>query len=69
MSVKCKLCKGTGDNHTGIEMRVNTNICPRCGGYGTVPNKDGNLKTLTDEDRGYIANNGYVDTNGPLLNN
>ncbi len=60
MSVKCKLCRGTGDNCTGIEMRVNTDICPRCGGYGTVPNKDGNLNALTDEDRGYITNNGYA---------
>ena len=55
---KCNLCNGTGDNQTGVTMRVNNDICPRCGGYGTVPISAGNVKTLTDQDRGYIANNG-----------
>ena len=33
---KCKLCKGTGDNQTGVTMKVNNHICPRCGGYGNL---------------------------------
>lgn len=55
---KCKLCCGTGDNTTGITMRVNNHICPRCGGYGTVPSNDGNVKTITAEDNEYIDCNG-----------
>lgn len=55
---KCRLCKGSGENRTGTEMPVNNDICPRCGGYGTVPNGDGNERTLTEDDRGYIRSNG-----------
>ena len=63
---KCKLCRGTGDNETGINMKVNNHICPRCGGYGTVPESsdtydNGNVKTLTAKDNGYIDNNGRVE--------
>jgi DnaJ-class molecular chaperone len=58
MSVKCKLCRGSGENRTGIDMRVNNDICPRCGGYGTVPDKSGNSRTLTTQDQIYIDCNG-----------
>lgn len=58
---KCKLCRGTGDNKSGVTMRVNNHICPRCGGYGTVPEGSDNQPTLTDEDNGYIDNNGRTD--------
>jgi len=58
MSVKCKLCAGSGENRTGIKMRVNTDICPRCGGYGTVPNEAGNKRDLTAADENYIECNG-----------
>ena len=60
MSVKCKLCKGTGANRTGIKMLVNNTICPRCGGYGTTPSAEGNLPKLTARDHGYIDSNGRV---------
>ncbi len=60
---KCKLCKGSGDNTTGIQMRVNTNICPRCGGYGTVPNGcTTNVKKITAQDNKYIDGNGRLDS-------
>ena len=59
-SKKCKLCGGSGDNTTGIEMRVNNHICPRCGGYGTIPGGSDNSRTLTAEDNGYIDCNGRV---------
>ncbi len=58
MSIKCRLCKGTGENRTGITMQVNDDICPRCGGYGTVPEGCSNQKKINDSDRGYIRNNG-----------
>ena len=63
---KCKLCRGTGDNETGVTMRVNNSICPRCGGYGVIPAStdtydSDNQKTLTDRDNGYIDNNGRVE--------
>ncbi|MEO8466259.1 MAG: hypothetical protein ABI640_13025 [Gammaproteobacteria bacterium] len=62
-SERCRLCNGSGENLTGVVMRVNTNICPRCGVYGTVPGSSPtydskNLRELTDEDRGYIRSNG-----------
>jgi len=56
--MKCKLCCGTGDNRTGVQMKVNNDICPRCGGYGTVPNNDGNERTITAQDNEYIDCNG-----------
>ena len=61
MSAKCKLCQGTRENKTGIEMKVNNDICQRCGSYGTVPNNDNNSESLTEEDHGYIDNNGRVE--------
>ncbi len=62
MSVKCRLCRGTGDNETGITMKVNNNLCPRCGGYGTIPDgcSDGNERSLTEQDNQYIDGNGRV---------
>ena len=56
--MKCRLCRGSGENHTGITMRVNNDICPRCGGYGTVSKGCSNLKKFDDEDKGFIRNNG-----------
>jgi len=58
MSIKCKLCRGTGDNESGVTMKVNNHICPRCGGYGTVPEGSDNQKTLTTQDNEYIDCNG-----------
>ncbi len=60
MAVKCKLCQGTGDNCTGIAMKVNNHICPRCGGYGTVPDTHGNKSDLTAADENFIDSNGRV---------
>ncbi len=59
-SVKCRLCCGSGNNTTGVEMRVNNNLCPRCGGYGTIPAGGSNPAHLDPEDNGYIDNNGRV---------
>jgi hypothetical protein len=61
--IPCNLCLGSGNNTTGVVMRVNNDICPRCGGYGTVPGPsddyDANNPTaITDDDRGYMRNNG-----------
>ena len=58
--VKCQLCRGSGENRTGIRMRVNTDICPRCGGYGLVSGGTGNRKSLTAQDQEYIDCNGQV---------
>ena len=59
--VKCLLCNGSGKNRSGILMRVNNDICPRCGGYGTVPEKEGtNPAFLTFQDQAYCANNGIA---------
>ena len=61
---KCNLCSGTGENKTGITMKVNNDLCPRCGGYGTVPfssnlsAKFANSRSLTDQDNEYIDCNG-----------
>ena len=60
---KSKLCRGTGDNRTGVCMKVNNDICPRCGGYGTVPDSTDNLKSLTDQDNEFIDCNGRVNEN------
>jgi DnaJ-class molecular chaperone len=63
MSVTCNLCCGDGLNHSGVVMRINNEWCPRCGGYGTVPASSdtydaNNPSAITDEDRGYMRNNG-----------
>jgi DnaJ-class molecular chaperone len=62
--MKCKLCKGTGKNTTGERMNVNNKICPRCGGYGTVPDGTDNPKSLTEEDREYINCNQRGESDG-----
>jgi DnaJ-class molecular chaperone len=59
-SCRCRLCAGTGDNRSGLVMRVNNHICPRCGGYGQVPPSGDNPKVLTEQDRAYAAGNGIV---------
>jgi len=61
MADHCRLCSGSGDNRTGIKMRVNDDICPRCGGYGTVPGGSKNARDLTQEDHGYIDCNGRIE--------
>ncbi len=61
MNEKCNLCSGTGVNKTGVTMRVNNALCPRCGGYGVIPDSADNPAHLTAEDNGYIDNNGRVE--------
>ena len=56
--MKCRLCKGSGDNKSGIKMSVNNHICPRCGGYGTIPDGCENPESLTDSDNIVIECNG-----------
>ncbi len=61
----CNLCLGDGQNHTHHVMRVNNDICPRCGGYGTVPDSSptydaNNPSAITDEDLGYMRSNGLI---------
>jgi hypothetical protein len=58
MAEKCRLCRGSGENRSGVSMNINDHICPRCGGYGTVPSSDGNTKGLTAQDMVYILSNG-----------
>ena len=58
--MKCGLCAGLGENLTGIDMEVNNHICPRCGGYGTVPNDTHNPDGLTDSDNEFIDCNRRV---------
>ena len=58
MSTLCQLCAGDGKNHTGRVMRVNNEWCPRCGGYGTVPDDYGNVAAVTEEDLRYMRCNG-----------
>lgn len=57
---RCKLCRGSGENRTGRVMRVNNHICPRCGGYGTVPRGCANGKHIDQDDLGYMRNNGLI---------
>lgn len=57
---KCNLCRGSGDNRSGYRLTVNDCVCPRCGGYGTVPSDEGNEKVVTESDIGYMRNNGIV---------
>lgn len=57
MTEKCMLCKGSGENRTEIEMKVNNELCPRCGGYGTVPNQDDNTRQVNEQDMEYIKCN------------
>lgn len=56
----CCLCLGTGLNKSGIVMRVNNHICPRCGGYGTVPFPSENPDGLSRWDWHYAELNGVV---------
>lgn len=59
--MKCLLCGGSGENRSGIRMITNNHICPRCGGYGTVPDgTKNNSCRLTSEDREYAARNGRI---------
>lgn len=57
----CRLCKGTGDNLSGIVMAVNTHICPRCGGYGFLSSDpSGGQPYATGKDFEYAATNGIL---------
>lgn len=56
----CALCEGSGENISGIVMRVNNHVCPRCGGYGTIPSECFNPDRLTEKDRDYAESNGIA---------
>ena len=57
---KCALCSGSGENRTGVKLRANNDLCPRCGGCGGVPRGGENPPTVTDQDREYMSRNGIV---------
>jgi len=47
-AVRCRLCKGMGNDTTGRAVNGSpTPMCVRCGGYGTVPSKAWNPDSLT----------------------
>lgn len=57
----CRLCKGTGDNLSGIMMAMNNHICPRCGGYGFLSSDpSGGQPYATGKDFEYAATNGIL---------
>lgn len=57
----CQLCFGSGQNRSGLVMPANNHICPRCGGYGSVPDTSPNPEGLTGQDREYARRNGWIE--------
>lgn len=59
--VKCKLCRGTGKNLSGLQMKVNNTLCPRCSGNGIIPESAANSNKATTQDRLYAQLNGLLE--------
>jgi hypothetical protein len=57
----CALCAGTGENRTGFTMRVNNHICPRCGGYGSIPGGIDNEAKVGPRDVRYAMCNDIIE--------
>ena len=60
--ITCQLCNGSGANKSGLVMRVNNNLCPRCGGYGTLSTGGTlNSRSVNFMDLDYARSNGLVE--------